>query len=617
MSPSVRCIPLSSGCREGTTSTPPRPGSCGRATVRARRFYELTRSGVDALDAASRDADADVGGHCDSRKLDADDAWSPPPGPGAPLLLIPRRRADARCSATSMKSLSEPRISCQVVPSSRTSLVLAPGSWVGSYPHSRCGKRRRGSIGQHRRDASIRVARPCDAGPALSALAIATSPSASARIPQSSAWSTRSCCVRCRSSDPDRLVRIWSANPTRASRATRCRRRTTSTSRRRPAVRPVSPSSLRSPPATASPSGRSRAVQDRSASSVSTNFFQHWAVLSATGRSMLPGDGADGMSVAIVTRTPSVGPIPTVEAIGRHDFDRRPVRGGDRRHACRVRLSVALDRRLAADERFGTEPHPRRPLSRGGWTVCSPPRLATVPPTRCARSRHVSPRPSPTPIEAGASPSTSCRRASSAAYRRPLLVLLAAVGCVLLIACANVAGLLLADGHDRSRELSLRAALGASPGRLLRQQLLEGLMLSGAGALAAVVLAKLALAAAADRRPRPAARREHRRGRARPCRDRDRGSVDGGARRSRAGHTGGACGSRRGFEGIESCGVQRFRTTRAQRAGDRPVCLDAGARCWCRPSDSQLCSPDPCRCRLQYRKSIARAGEPVDEQVRA
>ena len=77
--------------------------------------------------------------------------------------------------------------------------------------------------------------------------------------------------------------------------------------------------------------------------------------------------------------------------------------------------------------------------------------------------------------------------------RRPLFVLLAAVACVLLIACANVAGLLLANGHDRARELALRAALGAAPARLLKQQLLESLILAAAGAVAAVLIAHGAL----------------------------------------------------------------------------------------------------------------------------
>jgi putative ABC transport system permease protein len=88
---------------------------------------------------------------------------------------------------------------------------------------------------------------------------------------------------------------------------------------------------------------------------------------------------------------------------------------------------------------------------------------------------------------------TSMQRQIAGDMRRPLLLILGAVGVVLLIACSNVAGLLLSRSLARRKEFTLRAALGAGKWRLMRQVLTESLVLAGIGGIGGVLIAKVAV----------------------------------------------------------------------------------------------------------------------------
>ena len=241
---------------------------------------------------------------------------------------------------------------------------------------------------------------------------------------------------------------------------------------------------------------------------VSANFFATLGVTPARGRAFLTGAHAaddDGSAIvsdrlwrtslkadpAVVGQTVTIDGLPrTVVGVLPPDFTFRPV----------IRLGSLPEAEVFLPNRWPGDPGRSAFLFLlGRLTPDATPARAAAELTAILNGSAIVPAGALAPAGAfAANARTLARTAGLQEYgtetvRRLLLVLLGAVTVVLLIACVNVANLQMARLSARRGELSVRMALGAGRGRIVRQLLTEAVVLSFVGALLGVLLAELSI----------------------------------------------------------------------------------------------------------------------------
>jgi predicted permease len=265
------------------------------------------------------------------------------------------------------------------------------------------------------------------------------------------------------------------------------------------------------------PNGGAREPEPITVALVSGNYFSTLGLAPALGRLIGPADDAPGSSDAVATISETYwssrfGRAPTVlgrrVSIGRTSFAivgvaprgfSGDVVGDDTRLWVPIALqSEVMPERsglLASDRQSGwawvriltrLEPGVTPERASVAATLTEHAFLHERFPSAPADTRQVFVR----PAGGGESPAQET-------LAEPLVILMTAVGLVLLIACANVANLLIARGLAREREFAVRTALGVGAARLVRQLLFESLVLSGAGAMLGVALSSWGTAALA------------------------------------------------------------------------------------------------------------------------